>query len=67
MFYIITVLSELSSKIEFIKYFSIYTLADTRNVIEKIEINPINIIISLLLTTVLIIGSYKRYNNKELI
>ena len=67
IFYIITVLSELSSKIEFIKYLSIYTLADTRNVIEKIEINPINIIISLLLTTVLIIGSYKRYNNKELI
>ena len=67
LFYIISVLSELSSKIEFIKYFSIYTLSDTRNVIEKIEINPLNIIISLLLTIILIIGSYKRYNNKELI
>ena len=67
LFYIINVLSELSSKIEFIKYFSIYTLADTRKVIEKIEINPINIIISLSLTIILIIVSYKRYNNKELI
>ena len=38
-----------------------------RKVIEKIEINPINIIISLSLTIILIIVSYKRYNNKELI
>ena len=67
LFYIISVLSELSTKIEFIKYFSIYTLADIRNVIEKIEINPINIIISISITTILIIGTYKRYNNKELI
>lgn len=67
LFYIINVLSELSSKIEFIKYFSIYTLADTRKVIEKIQINPLNIIISLSLTIILIIVSYKRYNNKELI
>ena len=67
LFYILNVLSELSNKIEFLKYFSIYTLADTRNVISKIEINPINIIISILLTMLFIILSYKKYNKKELI
>ena len=67
MFYIISVLSELSNKVKFLKYLSIYTLADTRNVIEKIEINPINVIISLSITILLIIGTYKRYNDKELI
>jgi ABC-2 type transport system permease protein len=67
LFYILNVLSELSNKVEFLKYFSVYTLADIRNVIEKIKINQINIIISLMITTLLIIGTYKRYNSKELI
>lgn len=65
--YVLSVLSELSSNIEFIKYFSIYTLADIRNVISEICINPWNIFISLLITFTFIIGSYIRYNKKELI
>ncbi len=67
IFYLFSVLSELSSNVEFIKYFSIYTLADTRNVISNISINSINIIISLLITIVFIISTYIRYNKKELI
>ena len=67
VFYLISVLSELAPNIEFIKYFSIYTLADTRNVIANISINPLNIIISLSITLVFIIGSYIRYNKKELV
>ena len=65
--YILNLLSELSSNVEFLKYFSIYTLADTRNVISKIAINPWTIIISLLLTIGFIIISYINYNKKELI
>ena len=67
IFYILNVLSELSESAEFLKYFSIYTLADTRNVITKIAINPINIIISLIITTIFIVGTFIRYNKKELI
>ncbi len=67
IFYILNTLSELSSKVEFLKYFSIYTLVDIRNVISKIEINPIMIIISLSITIIFILGTYMKYNKKELI
>ena len=67
IFYILNVLSELSTKVEFIKYFSLYTLCDIRNVITKVSINPITIIIGLIITITFISLSYIRYNKKELI
>ena len=67
IFYLLNVLSELSKSVEFLKYFSIYTLADIRNVILDVTINPINIIISLGMTILFIFLSYLRYNKKELI
>ena len=65
--YIINVLSELSTKVELLQYFSIYTLADIRNVITDVRINPIYLIVSILITLVFIMLSYKKYENKELI
>ena len=67
IFYLFSVLSELSEKVSFMKYLSIYTLADTRNVISKIEINYIYVLISILLTIVFISLTHIRYNKKELI
>ena len=67
LFYLINVLSELSSNIEFLKYFSIYTLADVRNVVTKVEINPICILISIIISVIFIVGTYIRYDKKELI
>jgi ABC-2 type transport system permease protein len=67
LFYVISVLSELSEKVEFLKYFSIYTLADTRNVISKVEINSVMVVISISITIIFILGSYIRYNRKELV
>ena len=67
LFYMLNVLSELSKSVEFLKYFSVYTLADIRNVILDVRINPINIIISFLITSILVGASYIRYNKKELI
>lgn len=67
IFYVISVLSEISENVGFLKYFSIYTLADTRNVISNIEINPIMVIISLLITVGFILLSYVKYNKKELV
>ena len=67
IFYLFSVLSELSSSVEFIKYFSIYTLADTRNVIANTSINVVMVIISIVITLLFISLSYIRYNKKELI
>ena len=67
IFYLFNVLSELSKNVEFLKYFSIYTLADVRNVINNIKINPINILLCLIITITLFITTYIRYNKKELI
>ena len=67
IFYLLSVMSELSKNVKFLKYFSVYTLADVRNVISNIEINPIMIVISLLITCLTIIGSYINYNKKELL
>ncbi len=65
--YFFNILSELSESVEVLKYFSIYTLADTRDVIENISINPICPLIGLGITIIFILLSYIRYNNKELL
>ena len=65
--YFLQILSEISEVTEFFKYFTVYTLADVRNVIVDVKINPIMIIISLFITILFIVGSYIKYNKKELI
>lgn len=65
IFYIFSVLSELSTKVDFMKYFSVYTLADTRNVLANISINPWMVIISILLSMLFISLAFIRYNKKE--
>lgn len=67
IFYVISTLSEISEKVEKLKYFSLYTLADFRNVIANCAINKYMLIISLIITITLIALSYLRYNKKELI
>ena len=65
--YFIQVLSDISEKVEFLKYLSIYTLADIRNIIVDIRINSLMIILSILITLVFIVSAYLRYNKKELL
>lgn len=65
--YFLQILSELSDKVEFLKYITPFTLADVRNVITDITINPVNVILSLLLTIIFIILSIYNYNKKELV
>ena len=67
IFYLFNVLSELSVNVEFMKYFSIYTLADIRNVIASGIINYINVVISLTITVVFILWSYIVYDRKDLL
>ena len=63
--YILNVLSELSNKVNFLKYFSIYSLANVRNIIETCSLNNLVIIISLAITIFFIVLTYIRYNKKE--
>lgn len=65
--YFLQILSEMNEVTEFFKYFTVYTLSDVRNVIVDISINPLMIIICLIVTTIFIIGTYIRYNRKELV
>lgn len=65
--YVFQILSTLSDKVDFLKYLSVFTLADVRNVITNVRINPIMIIITIILSTILIMLTINHYNKKELI
>lgn len=65
--YFINIISEMGKSTEILKYISVFTLADIRNVIVNESINIVMIIISLLLTTTLLYVSIKKYEKKELI
>ena len=65
--YFLQILSEMNEVTEFFKYFTVYTLSDVRNVIVNISINPLMIIMCLVITGIFIIGTFVRYEKKELI
>ncbi len=60
-------LSELSESVEFLKYVSIFTLADIRNVIVNVSINPWMVVLSFGITFIFIVLSMINYNRKELV
>ena len=65
--YFLQILAEMSKEVEFLKYFTVYTLGDLRNVILDVSINPLLVIISLGITFIFIILSFIRYEKKELV
>lgn len=65
--YIFQVMSMMSDKIAFLKYFSPMTLADTRNIINDGIINPLMIILSLVITIIFFILTIIHYEKKELV
>ncbi len=65
--YILQTLSTIAESVEFLKYFSVFTLADIRNVIVDISINPIMITLTILLSTIFLILAITNYNKKELV
>ena len=65
--YFLQILAELSKEVEFFKYITPFTLADTRNIITNSTINLLCIIISLTITTLLLVLSIYKYNKKELV
>ena len=64
--YVFNVLSSIADSTEFLKYLSEFTLADIRNVIINISINPLMVFISFSLSIIFLILVLIRYNKKEL-
>jgi len=64
--YALQTLSTMAESVEFLKYFSVFTLADIRNVIIDVTINPYMIFISIFLSIVFYVLIIVRYNKKEL-
>lgn len=65
--YILTTLSELNGGVSNLKYFSVFTLADIRNVITNVAINPVMIIISVILSMLFLTLTLVRYQRKDLV
>ena len=65
--YFFNMISEMSNKVEYLKYVSVFTLADIRNVISNARYNPIIILISISLMLLLIVASIIHYERKELV
>lgn len=65
--YVFQMLSTMAETTEFLKYFSVFTLADIRNVIVDISINPIMVVISICLSILFFVLTIVRYNKKELV
>ena len=64
--YIFQMISSIGEELEFLKYVSVFTLADIRNVITDVSLNPLLIILTFILTTIFLLLTYYRYNKKEL-
>lgn len=65
--YFLMILSNLGDQTKFFKYFSIYSLSDSRHIILNNNIPILNIILSLIIVLIFIFGIYKMYNRKELV
>ena len=65
--YFLNVISELSKETEVLKYISFFTLADIRNVIVDVKINPYLVIVAFGLAILFIGLTVVRYNKKELV
>lgn len=65
--YFIKVLSDVSSEVEWLKYFSIFTLADVRNIIKNVSISPVILFITIILMVIFTGIGLINYNKKEFI
>ena len=57
----------MSGSVEFLKFFSPFTLADSRNVVMDVKINPLMPVLTVLVSAAFVILTVTRYKKKELI
>lgn len=65
--YFLKIISEMGESTEFLKYISIFTLADIRNVIINVSINPLMVVLSIGISVIFMAGTIFRYEKKELV
>ncbi|MBO5478876.1 MAG: ABC transporter permease subunit [Clostridia bacterium] len=65
--YFLNIISEMGESTEFLKYISIFTLADIRNVIINVSINPWMVVLSVAITIAFMMLTIIRYDRKELV
>lgn len=65
--YFLQLISAINDNVNFLKYFSLFTLSDGREIITSNSLNLSSIFISIIIIVISIIGIYYRYNNKELV
>ena len=65
--YFLNIISEMGESTELLKYISIFTLADIRNVIINESINPLMIVLTIEITVIFMILTTIRYEKKELV
>lgn len=65
--YILNVISDLNESVKALRFISIYTLADVRNVIADVKINPVCIGLSIGISVLLLFLTLYRYEKKELV
>ena len=65
--YFLNVISEIGKSTEFLKYISIFSLADIRNVILNVSINPILVVLAICITVIFMILTMICYEKKELV
>lgn len=65
--YFFNVISEIAESTKFLKYISIFTLADIRNVIVNVNINPLMICLSIGISFIFIILAMINYERKDLL
>lgn len=63
--YVLEMFSNLSDGVSFLKYFSVFTLADIRNVIIDVSLNPVLILISISLSILFGYLTLVFYNKRE--
>lgn len=65
--YFFNIIAEMGESTEFLKYVSVYTLADIRNVILNAFINPLLVSLTIGITVILIVLTMIHYERKELL
>lgn len=65
--YFLNIISEMGENTEFLKYISVFTLADIRNVIVNVSIDSLIVLLSIGITTAFMILTVIRYEKKELV
>lgn len=65
--YVLQMLSSIADSVSWLKYLSVFTIADIRNVIMDIRINPLMVVLSIGLFILFLIFTMIRYNRKELV